>query len=202
MKVEKQLIKGIKLLREGKEEGFNILYSHTYNFVFGRARVIMKNHENAVELTQDTYIQAYKGISGLKDDKNIYGWLSSIVYNRGMKMFGATKDVLVEEDGEYIFEEVISTDVDTNPQESLDEKETAVIIKDMIDSLPDVQRVAVLAFYYDNMKIDEIAASMECSSNTIKSRLNYAKKSLKEMVVAHEKQNAYRTSKCKDQSLS
>lgn len=192
MKVEKQLIKGIKLLREGKEEGFNILYSHTYNFVFGRARVIMKNHENAVELTQDTYIQAYKGISGLKDDKNIYGWLSSIVYNRGMKMFGATKDVLVEEDGEYIFEEVISTDVDTNPQESLDEKETAVIIKDMIDSLPDVQRVAVLAIYYDNMKIDEIAASMECSSNTIKSRLNYAKKSLKEMVVAHEKQNAYR----------
>ena len=36
MKVEKQLIKGIKLLREGKEEGFNILYSHTYNFVFGQ----------------------------------------------------------------------------------------------------------------------------------------------------------------------
>ena len=192
MKVEKQLIKGINLLREGKEEGFNILYSHTYNFVFGRAKVIMKNHENAVELTQDTYIQAYNGIANLKDDKNIYGWLSSIVYNRGMKMFGASKDVLLAEEGEYIFEEVVSTDVDTNPQESLDEKETAVILKDMIDSLPNVQRVAVLAFYYDNMKIDEIAASMECSSNTIKSRLNYAKKSLKEMVVAHEKQNAYR----------
>ena len=52
--------------------------------------------------------------------------------------------------------------------------------------------MAVMAFYYDNMKIDDIARVCECSANTIKSRLNYAKKFLKEKVEAHEKQNRYK----------
>ena len=72
MAVERELLKGINLLKEGKEEGFNILYSYTYNYVYGRARVIMKNEEDALDLTQETFVQAYKGIQQLEDMKNIY----------------------------------------------------------------------------------------------------------------------------------
>ena len=47
MAAEKELLQGIALMKEGKEEGFNILYSHTYNFVYGRARSIMKTESDA-----------------------------------------------------------------------------------------------------------------------------------------------------------
>ena len=192
MAVEKDLLKGIELLKEGKEEGFNILYSHTYNYVYGRAKVIMKNDDDALDLTQETFIQAYKGIKQLEDVNNIYAWLSGITYRQGMKMFRKRKEVLVGEDAEGIFEDVEDNDSDYHPEASADEKATSDIVKSMIEELPELQKATIMAYYYDNMKIDDIAEVFECSSNTVKSRLNYAKKFLKTKVEEHEKENRYR----------
>ena len=193
MAVEKELIHGINAMMNGKEEGFNVLYSYTYNYVYGRAKLIMKNEEDALDLTQETFIQAYKNIHTLENAHNIYAWLGSIVYRQGMRIYRKRKnELLVEEEAESIFTDVISEDKDFHPEESTELEATAKIIKDMIDELPELQRVAIMAFYYDNMKIDEIAEVFECSSNTIKSRLNYAKKALKEKVEAHEKANRYK----------
>ena len=103
MAVEKELIKGIELMLQGKEEGFNILYSHTYNYVFGRAKLIMKDEQDALDLTQETFIYAYRGIQSLENVNNIYAWLGGIVYRNGMKMFRKKRDILVNGDGESIF---------------------------------------------------------------------------------------------------
>ena len=192
MALEKELLNGINLMREGKEEGFNILYSHTYNFVYGRARMLMKNEEDALDLTQETFIQAYKGIHSLENPETIYAWLGSIAYRQGMKIFRKKQEVLVDEEAEGIFETIVSADKDTQPEENAEAKATSKIIMDLVEELPELQRAAVVAFYYDNMKIDDIAKAFECSSNTIKSRLNYAKKFLKTKVEEHQRQNNYR----------
>ncbi len=193
MAIEKELLNGLNLIAEGKEEGFNILYSHTYNYVYRRAKFIMKNEEDALDLTQETFIQAYKGIGSLEDANNVYAWLGGIVYRQGMKIYRKKKkEVLVSEDAEGIFDEIVSEDADFKPEENAQAKATSEIVMSMIEELPEQQKAAILAFYYDNMKIDDIAAMCECSSNTIKSRLNYAKKYLKEKVEEHEKKNQYK----------
>lgn len=192
MAVEKELLKGIELLKEGKEEGFNILYSHTYNYVYGRAKVIMKNEDDALDLTQETFIQAYKGIQQLEDVNNIYAWLGSITYRQGMKMYRKRREILVGEDAEGIFEDIEEDDSDYHPEASAEEKATSDIMKSMIEELPELQKATIMAYYYDNMKIDAIAEVFECSSNTVKSRLNYAKKFLRTKVEEHEKENRYK----------
>lgn len=192
MAIEKELLKGIELLKRGKEEGFNILYSYTYNYVYGRAKVIMKNEDDALDLTQETFVQAYKGIQQLEDVNNIYAWLGSITYRQGMKMFRKRREVLVGEEAEGIFEDVEDSDSDYHPEASAEEKATADIVKSLIDELPELQKATILAYYYDNMKIDAIAEAFECSSNTVKSRLNYAKKFLRTKVEEHEKENRYK----------
>ncbi len=192
MAVEKKLLEGINLIAQGKEEGFNILYSHTYNYVYGRAKFIMKNEEDALDLTQETFIQAYRGIGSLEDANNVYAWLGGIVYRQGMKIYRKKRDVLVNEEAEGIFEEVISEDKDFSPEDASQEKATSEIVMSMIEELPEQQKAAVLAFYYDNMKIDDIARMFECSANTIKSRLSYAKKFLRNKVEEHEKKNRYK----------
>lgn len=192
MAVDKELIKGINLMLEGKEEGFNVLYSKTYNYVYGRAKMIMKEEEDALDLTQETFIQAYKNIHTLEDVNNIYAWLGGIVYRHGMKIFRKKRDLLVNEDAEGIFDDIVSEDKDFRPEENAEMKATSNVIMSMIEELPELQKAAILAFYYDNMKIDDIAEAFECSSNTIKSRLNYAKKYLKDKVEAHEKAYAYK----------
>jgi len=62
----------------------------------------------------------------------------------------------------------------------------------MIEELPELQRSAIVSFYYDHMKIEEIAKIFDCSVNTIKSRLNYAKKFLKSKVEEHQKTYSYK----------
>lgn len=192
MVVERELLKGIELLKEGKEEGFNTLYSYTYNYVYGRAKVIMKNEDDALDLTQETFIQAYKGIQQLEDVNNIYAWLGSITYRQGMKMFRKRREVLLGEDAKGIFEDIEEDDRDYHPEAYADEKATSDIMKSMIEELPELQKAIIMAYYYDNMKIDDIAEVFECSSNTVKSRLNYAKKFLKTKVEEHEKENRYK----------
>ncbi len=193
MAVEKELLQAVEKMKEGKEEGFNILYSSTYNYVYSRARYYMNNNEeDALDLTQETYVQAYKGIHNLQDANNIYAWLGSITYRQSMKMHNKHKDVLVSEDAEGIFEDVECTSKDFKPEETAEEKAVVDVIKGMLEELPDLQKKAILAFYYDHMKIEEIAELFDCSPNTIKSRLNYAKQYLKESVLAHEKKYAYR----------
>ena len=192
MKIDNELQKGLTLMAQGKEEGFNILYSHTHNFVYQRARLIMKNEEDALDLTQETFIQAYKGINSLQDSNNVNAWLSSVVYKQGMRMFRKKQDLLVNDEAEGIFDNVVSEDMDTSPEDATQAKVTSEIVMGMIEELPELQRAAIIAFYYDNMKIDDIATLFECSPNTIKSRLNYAKKFLQDKVIAHEKANRYK----------
>lgn len=193
MAIEKELLEAIELMKDGKEEGFNLLYSYTYRFVYSRARSIMNNEQDALDLTQETYTQAYKGIHSLKDTNTIYAWLGAIVYNQGMQIYKKNKhETLVDEESEYILETIENEDKDMLPEESAEAKALSDILVEILDELPEFQRAAIMAFYYDNMKIEEIAEVFECSPNTIKSRLNYAKKFLKTKIEEHEKANQYR----------
>ena len=190
MAVTKELKEAIIKMQAKDEAAFATFYEQTYSYVYAKAKYMMRNEEDALDLTQETYIQAYRGIGSIRDINSVYAWLGGIVNRQGMKIFDKKKDVLTSEDQDYIFEEMEAEDA--TPEQTVDKQATADIVKGMIDELPELQRVAVMAFYYDNMKIDDIASFCECSANTIKSRLNYAKKFLKEKVEAHEKQNRYK----------
>lgn len=193
MAIDQELLNAIELMNQGKEEGFNILYSRTYNYVYRNAKCLSHNEEDALDLTQDTFIQAYKGIGSLRDPNKIYSWLGGILKRRTCKFYDKTNDeILVYEEAEDIFENIESTDIAFRPEESAQAKATSDIVMNLIEELPELQKAAIMAFYYDNMKIDDIAEMFECSANTIKSRLNYAKKFLKEKVTEHEKRNNYK----------
>ena len=56
------------------------------------------------------------------------------------------------------------------------------MVMELVDALPEAQRLCVLMYYYDEMSVKDIAAALETSEGTVKSRLNYARKSIKEGV--------------------
>ena len=190
MAVTKELKDAVERMQAKDETAFATFYEQTYSYVYAKAKYVMHDEEDALDLTQETYIQAYKGIGTLVDVNNVYAWIGGILYRQGMRIFNKKKELLTSEEQDYLFEEMESGEA--TPEQALEQQATVDIVKGMIDELPELQRVAIMAFYYDNMKIDEIASMCECSANTIKSRLNYAKKFLKEKVEAHEKQNRYK----------
>ena len=74
-----------------------------------------------------------------------------------------------------------------SPEKRVDYSETKRLIQEMIDRLPEAQRMAVVLYYLENLPVAWIAGIMECSEGTVKSRLNYGRKSIKEQVLALEK---------------
>ncbi len=188
----RELIDSVIAMQNGDADAFNTFYLHTNSYVYKRAKFIMKDEDDALDLTQETFVQAYKNIKSLEQPENVYAWLGAIYYRQGMRIFRSRKEILVDEEAEGIFEDIVSEDIDTSPEKSNEIKETSDIVMSLIEELPPLQKAAVVAFYYDNKKIDDIAMEFECSPNTIKSRLNYAKKFLKEKVEVHEKTHGYR----------
>ena len=190
--MEDYIKKAIEQMKRGEEKGFNTVYSATYNRVYFRAKQIMKKEEDAQDLTQIVFTEAYKNIHTLQTVEALYGWLDGITYHQGMKIYRKQKDVLLTEEAVGMFEEIESNDISSMPELTADQKATAEIIKGIIEELPELQKTAVVAYYFDGLKVEQIAEMMECSVNTVKSRLNYARKYIKNRVEEKEKEEGYR----------
>lgn len=190
--MDKTLIDAIHLMTEGKEEGFNKVYSETYNHVYFRAKSYMKNEEDALDLVQIVYVEAYRNIGSLQTPEALYGWLDGITYRQGMKQYRKKKDVLLTEEGEGIFETLETEDISSMPELTADQKETSKIIRELVEELPVLQKIAMIAYYFDNLSVGQIAEIQECSEGTVKSRLNYGRKYLKDRIEEKEKKEGYR----------
>ena len=179
MEIDQKLISAVGKMKAGEEEGFNQVYSATYNFVYFRARQIMKNEDDAKDLVQIVYMEAFKSIGSLETPESLFSWLGAITYRQGMKLFRKKTELLLDEDFESVFENLESHDDNSRPDISAEQKEERDRIAALIEELPEAQRMTVVAYYYDNIKIDDIAEVMDCSVGTVKSRLNYARRFLK-----------------------
>ncbi|MBR0163681.1 MAG: RNA polymerase sigma factor [Lachnospiraceae bacterium] len=189
--MDQQLLSAVTKMREGKEEGFNAVYAATHNHVYFRAKQTMRHEQDAEDLVQIVYTEAFRNIASLQTPDALFGWLDAITYNQGMKMFRKKKDMLLSEEGEGVFDTLETNDIASMPEPTMDEKETGNIIKGLIAELPEAQRASLTAYYFDGFSVGKIAEMMECSEGTIKSRLNYARQYLKERILQKEKKEGY-----------
>lgn len=190
--MDEQIRQAIEQLKRGEEEGFNRIYAYTHDRVYFRAKQLMKNEEDACDLVQIVYMEAYKGIHTLQSPEALMGWLDSITYRQGMKLFRKKKDVLLQEEMEELLDELEDNNIRFMPELSADRRASAEIVRGIIEELPELQRTAVVMYYYDSMEVGQIADYMECSANTVKSRLNYARKYIRERIEEKEKKEGFR----------
>lgn len=186
------LQKAVEQMARGEEAGFNKVYSAACNKVYFWARQITKNEQDAEDLVQIVFVEAYKNIGSLQSPKALFAWLNEITYRQGAKMYRKRSEVLLDEEGQGMFDIIESEDISVMPELTADQQATCEIIMGIIEELPELQKAAVTAFYYDNKKVEEIARMMECSTGTIKSRLNYARKYIKERIEEKERTEGYR----------
>ena len=191
MSVEPELREAIEKLKAGNQEAFHIFYMYTYQFVHARAKFTVRDEHEAQDLMQEVYLAAYKNIGSLKNTDSVYSWLSGITLRQGMKLVNRKKrNILLSEDQEGMFEGL--PDESRGAEERIAREEEIQIMKDCIYELSEEQRAVILAYYYDEMKVEEIARLLEISEGTVKSRLYHARKRLKASLEELEKKQGYR----------
>lgn len=176
---------------KGDQAAFTYLYEKTYTKCFYLAKKFLNSEHTAQDIVQDAYVKAFKSLDTLEDPEKFPSWIGTIVSNlsknelkrRKVTLFSETEN----EDGQDISDTFVDDRVSVQPEIVMDQNETTRLMKEIIDTLTDEQRICVTMFYMEQMSVKEMASVLEVSENTVKSRLNYGRQKIKDKVLDLEK---------------
>lgn len=190
IKADEKLLEALERLKKGEQEGFEVLYSQTYNFVYARARHTMQNEQEALDLVKEVYLAAYKNIGSLKNSICLYSWLGSIVVRQGAKMARKNSRMhLAAGEPEHLLKEI--EDTSAKVEEAVIVRQNAEQLKKIIELLPEAQKTVIIEYYYDGLKVEQIAELTGSSKGTVTSRLYLARKRLREMIYEMEQKEGF-----------
>lgn len=175
----------LQAAREGSAEAFGWLYKATYNRNYYIVLKMVKQEQDAMDILQETYVKVFQNLSSFQytGEKSFGSWTAKIASNTALDFLRKKQPLLfsdLQADGAEDEPELEFADesVESQPELALDQKETSRIVQEMLECLSEEQRICMMFRYIRQMKISEIARECSCSENTVKSRLNYAKKRL------------------------
>lgn len=175
----------VELAKRREEAGYQFLYESTYRDKYYIALKYMKNEDDALDVLQDAYMKAFDKLDTLYEAEKFPAWLGMIVANTAKNALAKKKPVLFSEmgteneDGDAFEYQIEDENIGNQPELSYTKEETRELVQQLIDSLSEEQRLCILMFHIEEMSIREIAEILDCSENTVKSRLNYGRKNLK-----------------------
>lgn len=184
----------VQKARENDQEALTEIYKISSPAVYKTIRVLIKDEDTVYDILQDTYVKAFTRLNQLQNPDKLIPWLKMIANNLAKDWLKKSKPVFFtdiyggEELEDIPFEESIE-DVrsELNPEMAMDQQEAKRLVMEILDHLPEDQRVVIGMFYYEEMSVKDIAQTLGVSENTVKSRLSYGRKKIKEQVLDLEK---------------
>ncbi len=178
---ESSLIKGLKRGDSGSLERLFNIYKDK---VFNTAISYVQNAEDAEELTQDVFIEAFRSIEKYKGDSSLSTWIYRITVNKSLdfirytkrkKRFAVITNLFNPQTGEQKFD---ATDF-VHPGTELDKKEQSVYLFKALEKLPENQKSAFIFSKIEGLSYAEISEVMKVSISSVESLLFRAKQNLK-----------------------
>ena len=180
--MEKDDVQLIRKILSGDDEAFTTLVGKYQKGVHALAWRRIGDFHFAEEITQDTFLQAYKNLATLKNPNQFAGWLYVIANNLCNRWIQKKKPAIqslentpMREIDESSYTHYVSERRETETTERRHE-----IVKKLLKRLPESERTVVTLYYLGEMKPKEIGKFLGVSMNTINSRLRRARKRLQE----------------------
>jgi RNA polymerase sigma-70 factor (ECF subfamily) len=133
------------------------------------------NAETALDILQDVWIKVFRKIRRLKDPGSLRPWLYRITH--GIAVDRVRKHISIEKTEEAQVEGFqASADVSFT-------EDDAAAIHEALDNLAPKHSEVLVLFFLEDFSMAEIAMAVGCSEGTVKSRIHYAKKKMKEILL-------------------
>lgn len=166
----------INQIIEGDANAFSVLVERYKDLVFTLTLRMLKNREEAEEVSQDTFIKAYKSLSKFKGDSKFSTWLYKIAYRTSLDRIKKNKkyinDVAINE---FTEDQVKTID---NTLHNLEQQEQNKAIQDCIALLPSEDSFLLTLYYFDELSLDEISKAVGLTSNNVKVKIFRSRKKL------------------------
>ena len=159
-----------------------IVYAVAYRFA--------RDPDLALDLAQNVFIRAYRGIGSFKGKSSFSTWLYRIAVNtcidytrrraRSVEPFTVPEEV-----ADYAGGEVLESSPIARPDGAALTSELGEQIQKAVDSLPSYHKAVFVLYEIEGLSYKEIAEAVGCSIGTVMSRLHYARKKLRTMLTPY-----------------
>ncbi len=182
---QEKLLELIRRSRERDLDAQEELVWTAQSRVYYHCKKMLKHEETAWDAAQDVLLTMITSLDQLQEPAAFWGWVDSITADRCKRLLTTPckeRQFPEDEEGSALLESVEDLGETLAPDKGLDNEETRRMILGLVDDLPPEQRMTVRFYYYDEMTVKQIAETMDTNEDTVKSRLNDARRSIAESI--------------------
>jgi len=166
----------IEKVLAGDTNAFAYLINKYKNMSYTIAIKIVKSHEDAEEVAQDSFLKAYEKLNTFKGNAKFSTWLYTIVYRNAITKIRKKKVTTTDID-DYVIDN--HSEGDDFPQlEALKNEEQQKYVREAIEKLSEKDALLITLFYMNDNSIEEIEQITGLSQSNIKVKLFRARKKL------------------------
>jgi len=151
---------------KGEKEAFRFLVERYQRQAVGHSLTILGNREDALDATQEAFIDAFQALAKFDATRRFYPWFYVLLRNRCFKLIAKRRAAESLEDAEILA-----------PQSGVSNEERIALEK-ALRELQKEEREIVTLKYLDGFSYDEIAELLEIPRGTVMSRLFHARRNL------------------------
>jgi len=185
----------ISSVLQGNPNNYRFLVKKYQQMVFRTCIGFVHNKDDADDLTQDIFIQAYQALPGFKGDSAFSTWLYRIAVNASLNRIRKSplKNILQRIENftgkKNEQETFVSVSTGEDPENMLIRHEQIEAVRHALDALPENQRTAIILSKYDDLSQKEIAEIMNTTEGAVEALYQRAKKNLRDKLSGKRKNN-------------
>ena len=156
----------------------NGIRTELYNFAFR----LTGTREEAEDLLQESYFKAFKYFHQLREETKFKEWIFQITANQFKNFLRRKKkeNTFYHDDQEQVFSE--PEKVYRNPDELYLQNDRTSVVRTALEMVSPKMRSVLVLFEIEGYSIEEVSETLGISRGTVKSRLHYARRKLKEIL--------------------
>ena len=180
--VEDRLL--VRRAQDGDLSAFDSLIGRYQERVYATIYHMTSNHEDANDLTQETFVKAYKALASFKGDSGFFTWIYRIAVNKTINFLKQRKNRhngFSLNDLDFNAEhnpDLVALISEKNPRRDMGLAELQEKLNEAMQKLSEVHRLVVTLHDVQGMSHEEIGKIMDCNPGTVRSRLFYARQQL------------------------
>jgi len=164
--------------RDGEAAAWDALFRRYQLPLYVYVVELLHNEQAALDVVQETFINAARYIRSLREDAKFGSWLFSIAHQKVQQHWRKPRrDEPLDDDAG---DELVAPD--ELPADVLIRAEQEEELMSLLNQLSEAHRSVVLLHFLEDFSLEEIASVTGLSVGTVKSRLHYAKKALRALL--------------------
>jgi RNA polymerase sigma-70 factor, ECF subfamily len=173
----------------GDEDAFEEIVTRYWDRIFAMVNQLLRNAQDAEEVTQDAFIRAHRGLANFRGDSSFSTWLYQIATNLARNRYwywwrrkrdkSVSFDQPIGTETETTFAEIFPADVET-PEDATVTHEFVARVAECMEMLNEKHKEILVLRNVKNLSYEEIATILEISVGTVKSRIARARESLRD----------------------